>query len=443
MSERPRQPGSRALSPVVGTTLLLGIVVLLVGVTSVVLFGAAETQPPAPEVSLSLDPIDGSDDYRLHFHSGETLDGDRVRIQGVVDPDALDGSTFAAGESIQVSPTRDTVRVVWLEDTADGASYTLQTFAVDPDGASDSDGGDTGGNGGSVATFPTGGVFTAPGDDIVEISGDGGSVSTIHDSASVEILGSPAADVTGDGSADLPFVTDSETVEILTADGDVETVATSSDIPGSIETSKTRVAVGSWDGSPTSVFFVDQNHGKIYRATPSGSPQVAVDLSGGSQNGVQAISGFADLDDDGTDELIYADASQTLRYVQPDGSAVSTSLSLGSNNGIGAGSVGTLAGYSGDVATAVDGGNYLVVVSDSGTDKLTSSDVAGSEAPQAAKAPTTLADVDGDGATELVYVGSDGGKMKFVDEFGSTPTIEFLHDSAGDRIDATTDTGTT
>jgi len=440
MSERSRQHTSRGLSPVVGTTLLVAIVVLLVGVTSVVIFGAAETQPPAPEASLSLEPIDGSDDYRLHFHSGETLDGDQVKIQGIDDPDTLDGSTLTAGESVTVSPARESIRVVWLEDAADGASYTLRTFDVD---LADSDDGGGSGNGGSLATFSTGGVFTAPSDDIVQISGDGGSVTRIHDSASVEILGSPTADVTGDGSADLPFVTDSETVKILTADGDVQTVATSSDISGSIEASKTSVAVGRWDGSPTSVFFADQNHGKIYRATPSGSPQVAVDLSGGSQNGVQAISGFGDLDADGTDELVYADASQTLRYVQPDGSVVSTSLSLGSNNGIGTGSIGTLDGYPGDVATAVDGGNYLVVVSDAGTDKITSSDVAGSEAPQAAKAPTALADVDGDGANELVYVGSDNGKAKFLDGFGGTLEIEYLHDSSGDRIDATTDTGTT
>jgi len=436
MTERPRQRDDRGLSPVVGTALLVAIVVLLVGVASVVLFGAAETQPPAPEASLTLEPIDGSDDYRLHFHSGEDIDGDRVRIRGIDDPDTLDGSTLTAGEAVQVSPTRDTVRVVWLEDAADGASYTLQTFDIDPDASGSS-------GSGSVATFPDGSSFTAPSDDIVQINGDGGSVTTIHDSGTVEIIGSPTADVTGDGSADLPFVTDSETVRVLTPDGAVQTVTTSSDIPGSIEASKTRIAVGSWDGSPTSVFFANQNHGKIYRATPAGSPQVAVDLSGGSQNGVQAISGFGDLDADGTDELVYADASQTLRYVQPDGSVVSTSLSVGSSDGIGTGSVGTLDGYPGDVATAVDGGNYLVVLSDSGTDKLTSSDVAGSKAPQAAKAPVTLADVDGDGANELVYVGSDSGKVKFLDGFGGTLEIEYLHDSSGDRIDATTDAGTT
>ena len=425
---RARQRERRGLSPVVGTTLLVAIVVVLVSLSAVLIFGATDTKPPAPEASLQLEPLEGSDDYVLRMHSGERIDGDQLRIQGIATPDVLAGSELTAGRSVRVDPSRETVRVVWSEDAADGVTYTLQTFDVDPG---------TGRSPLSNGGFPDGALFTGRDGDVIQITGDGGTVSTLLDAGTVEGLGSRGEDVSGDGNAELPFVTSNGNVNVVDEDGDVITVADSSSIPGNVAQQKTRLAVTSWQGSPPAVFFVNQNHDTVYRATPSGSPTVVATPG----DGAQSIVGTGDIDGDGTDELVFGDASQTLRYLEPGGSVRTTGVSTGSNNGIG---TGTLADFDGDGQThvaVVDGGNDILLVDDGGGETVTSGDVSGTSAPQAKKAPTAAADVDGDDRPELVYVGNANGDLKYLDDIGGTIEIEFLRNRDGDKIDGSGETG--
>jgi hypothetical protein len=412
----------------------MGIVVLLVGLSAVVFFGAADEQQPAPEASLAMEPIDGSDDYRLRMQSGETIDGDNLRVVGVQDSDALAGSTLVAGRSIELTPTADTVRVVWRAQTGDRATYTLQTFDVEPAPAA----GGGGGGGASPSTFPGGTVFTGTDGDVVQIAGDGGAVTTLLDAGDIDALGSVGPDITGDGSPDVPLITDSGVVNVVDPAGDVTTITDSAALSGdSIQTQKTRPAIAAWDGSPVSVFFVGQNNDAIYRSTPTSGVTTVATLG----NGAQAIAGPADVDGDGDDELVYADGSQTMRYLEPGGGVVDTSISLGSSTGIGTGSVGTLAGYPSEVAVGVGGGNYIRVYSQAGTDKIQSGDVASGSAPQATKSPVTVADVDGDSDTEVVYVGASGGDLKYLDDFGGTITVEFLRDENGNKIEGDAGSG--
>lgn len=417
----------RGLSPVVGGALLLAITVLLVSVSAVLVFGLAEDKPPAPTANFELEH-DGGGQYVLEMTDGETIDGDRLSLVGATNPDTLAGEEVVAGEQYRVTPDSETVRIVWRQATdSDPVTYTLRTFDIE--------GPLSGGGGG----FDAGTLFTGSSGDIVSINGDGGSVSTIHSSGTVEALGSPTADVTGSGGDDLPFVTSGEAVKVIDATGSVTTVADSSDIPGSVARDKTRLAAGAWNGSPNSVFFVNQNNDRIYRSTPGGSTQEVATPG----DGAQAIAGPTDVDADGDDELVFADASQTIQYVEPGGTVVDTGQSLGSSTGIGAGSLGTLAGYSGSVAVSVDGGNYLTVVNATNNDVLSGARVSGSD-PQAAKSPVTVADVDDDGANELVYVDSAGGTLKYIDGFGTgTLTKQFLRDEDGDKIDGSAATGVT
>lgn len=420
----------RALSPVVGTALLLAITVLLVSVSAVLIFGATEEKPAAPTANLELESVEGSDDYMLEMTAGDTIDGDRITLRGVEDADALAGGSLVAGTRLRVTPTNDTIRVIWTEDAGDPVTYTLQTFDVEQNDSAS--GGDDG--------FEDGSVFTGRGGDIISIEGDGGSTSTLVSSGTVEGIGSPDADVTGDGSEDLPFVTDdgsSQEIKLVDVDGNVTKAADSSDVNGDIRTSKTALAVGSWDGSPTSVFFTNASSPKtIYRSTPSGSAtEVAT-----PGDGAQAIAGTADIDDDGDEELVFADGSQTIQYIEPSGTVVDTTQSLGSSTGIGSGSVGTLDGYSGDVASGVNGGNYVYVVNGSSNDEISGSRVSGGD-PRAKQSPTSIADVDDDGDNELVYVGNANGKIKYLDNFGGTLTKTFLRDDSGNKIDGSSDTG--
>ncbi|MFC6975470.1 type IV pilin [Halomicroarcula sp. GCM10025709] len=104
----------RSVSPVVGGVLMLGIVVLLVGASAVFVFQLTEEQTPAPETAFDLERTD-SGAYELVHEAGPELDGDRVTLRGVADPDVLRGRTLSAGQSVVVFPQDETVRIVWIE----------------------------------------------------------------------------------------------------------------------------------------------------------------------------------------------------------------------------------------------------------------------------------------------------------------------------------------
>ena len=408
----------RGLSPVIGAVLLVAIAIALVSLTAVLIFGTTDETPPAPTAKFEMTQADGG--YVLEVTAGDTIDGTRVTIQGLADPDILAGREFGPGDSVQITPTERSIEIIWAEQAEDGVSYELQTFVLDPLSP--------------IAPFPTGTVFTGTGDEIVQISGDGGTVRTLYDDAAVDGLGAAGAAVTGD--ATVPFVADDETVGIVDTDGEATEVADSGDISGSIATDKTRLAVDRWDGS-ASVFFVDQNHDTIYRATPSTAPTVVATPG----NGAQSVLGAGDIDGDGDDELVFGDGSQEVRYLESDGSISSTGITSGSNNGIGTGSLADFDGDGMSEVGVVDGGNDIQFVDGGGGEKVTASDVSGGSAPDAKKAPTAAADVDADFEPELVYVGADNSKLKYLDNLGGTIDIEFLEDENGNRIPGSGETG--
>ena len=409
---------TRGISPVVGTMLLVGIVVLVsVGVAALA-FGLSEPAETTPTATLEMTA--GDCQYELRHTAGDPIDGDRTELVGVEDPDALAGHTLTAGDSVQLMPTADQIELVYESSDQNGDSV-LERFDIDTDAT---------GGGGCQAT-----LYTATGGSIDSIAGEGSPVTTLSATADARALGPADVDLTGDGTDDTPFVEGGDAVVVTNATNGTTTLADDGDVPGTIEGSKTRLAVGSWDGSPESVFFVNENHDTLYRVTPSGSP-VAVATPG---NGVQAVSGVGDVDGDGNEELVFADASQTLRYLEPDGStATLEDGQTGSNVGIGAGAVTDLDGDGVASVVAVDGNNDVKIVGAStaeggeGTTVITAAD--------AEKSPPTVADVDDDGDDEIVYVGRANGKVKYVDVYGSND-VAYLHNDSGDRIDGSPGTG--
>ncbi|NLV08469.1 type IV pilin [Halomicrobium mukohataei] len=413
--------GDRSVSPVVGVVLLVAIVVLLVAAAGTFVFGLADQQTPAPTAKLSLEPIADSEQYALVHHSGDRIDGTRVTVRGVDDPDTLAGEELVAGTEVPLLPRRETIRLVWQDGSDDPSSYILAEFDLDP--------------GAVVEGLGDGTVFTGSTAGVRAVEGDGGSVTTIPNTDTVEAIGAIGPDVSGDGTEDIPYVDGSETVGVVDAEGEVTELASSSDIGGSIETSKTRLATGRWDGQPRSVFFVDQNHDELYRVAPGSNPQIVAT----PPNGAQAVTGIGDIDGDGSDELVFADASQHLRYLESDGSITKIDdAGSGSNNGIGAGSLADLDGDGTPAVVLVDGSNEILInrkASGGGTERLTG--------VSATKAPLTTADVDGDGATEIVYVGTTNGKLRFVDDPLGTPSVEVLSDENGNDVDGSDETGAT
>jgi hypothetical protein len=268
---------------------------------------------------------------------------------------------------------------------------------------------------------------------VLGIDGNGSTPTPLTATDDADTFGTPNKDITGDGTPDIPYINSSGVLKITNSSGTEMTLATNSDISGSIEYQKSRLAVGTWDSSPMSVFFVNQNHDTIYRVTASGSVEKVVQ----PDNGAQAISGITNVDGDQDKELVFADSSQQLRYIQPPGNCGGgTACSemkdgqLGSSDGIGAGSIADFNGTS--TVVGVDGSNNIKIIgappSEGGEGTTTI------KAVDAAKSPVTVADIDDDGDSEIIYVGNSNSFVKYVDKVGNSNSVKFLRDSNGDKI---------
>lgn len=405
----------RGLSSVVGTSLFIVITVLLVSISAAMVLNMTDETPPAPTSDLRLEPVNGSE-YRLMMEGGDTLDGDRIRVHGIENPNILQGKELAAGDSVRVKPISEDVRITWEEQKKNGVSYSLHTFSIDLTSASSS-------------TFSDGLVLaTNSGGDILEITGNGSTVQKLTNGTDAKGIGSAGQDVTGDGKPDVPFVTSNQEIKVTNPDGEVTELLNGSDVSYDIHHDKTRVAIDSWNGSDPSVFFVNQNNDAIYRVSSPGSSVKVASV------GAQSITGVGDIDNDGTDELIFGGSSQTLKYLEPDGNVKTTGVSTGSNTGIG---TGTLADFDGDGqarVSVVDSSNNIQLVDDSGGTIISSGGMK--------KSPTAAADVDGDNDPEIVYIDSGDGKIDYIDDVGGANKEKPLKDEDGNDINGSTDSGT-
>jgi len=421
---------SRGISTVVGGALMIAIVVVLGVLASMMAFGLFEETTPSPAARLELQDEPGCG-YSLVHEAGDRIDGNRTEVLGVENPDILEGEVFFNGEARRITPTDDEVRVIWYDrdeekTQSDGQSYVIAEFNASGAGA--------GGEG--LWSCNDGAVYTGESGTIDSVDGDSGPVITLTATTDAQALGPATSDLTGDGTNDIPFVDSGGAVKLTNSSNATTTIAESADITGSIEHSKTRLTVGTWNGSDTSVFFVDENHDQIYRVTPDGSP-VAVTSPG---NGAQAVVGIGDVDGDSTGELVFADASQQVRYLEPDGTTKNLDNGqAGSNNGIGAG---TLADFDGDGTASVvvvDGSNDVKRTGESTADGGEGTTII--SAADAAKSPPAVADVDGDGDDEIVYVALGDGNLSYVDDVQSGNNVKNLLDDDGNEIDGSDGTG--
>ncbi|MFW6018289.1 MAG: type IV pilin [Halapricum sp.] len=117
--------GARGISPVVGIALLIVIVTLLGAVSATMVFDLSEEREPAPNVAFELEPGEDGITHEIVHEGGETLDGDKVTIQGVAESTALDGRELVTGEAASVIPTDEEITLVYTGEH--GTTYTLWT----------------------------------------------------------------------------------------------------------------------------------------------------------------------------------------------------------------------------------------------------------------------------------------------------------------------------
>jgi hypothetical protein len=236
---------------------------------------------------------------------------------------------------------------------------------------------------------------------------DGGVTDYTIDDASA--TGPGRSDVDGDGSLDVP-VGNASGLHITDADGDTTTLVASG-----VEVGKTRYAVGTWDGSDTSVFYADDSGDAVYRVDESGTSTQVFDPG----NGASAVLGIADVTGDGSEEIVFVDASATMRFYESDGTTTSIG-GFGSNVGLG---VGSPADFDGDGTARVpiiDGSNNVALVDGSGTTTTLTS------GGPAAKAPTATVDWDGDGDLEVLFLDT-GGNLRYLDDVTGTNDVQDVY----------------
>lgn len=304
--------------------------------------------------------------------------------------------------------------------TYDGGSDGQYTVTLKEAKSSAGDG--ASGQSGSVtiSTSPLNSQRTVLYSGVNAISEDGSQTTSIGISG-VDALGNSATDIDGDGLTEIPYI-ENGNLRVIDSDDNVQNLVadTHSSNP---DTDKTLIHIGSWLGTETSIFYVNENHDTIYRVNTDGD----VSSVASPNNGANAVVGIDDINGDNQDELIFADASQQIRYVESGGGTSKVQGGgVGSNNGIG---VGETSDFDGDgiarVAT-VDGSNNIRLVGVSEPDITISS-------TSATKSPVTVSDIDSDSESEIVYV-STSGDIRYVDNPLGSQQVRDLTDEDGNQI---------
>jgi len=268
------------------------------------------------------------------------------------------------------------------------------------------------------------------------VDGDNGTRTGFSPSG-IQALGPPGEDLNNDGSPDMPYLKSGD-LRILGSGGNTETLVSKQDVNAARpRTSKTLLATGTWNGSAPSVFYANKNEDKLYRVNASGSP-VEVASPG---DGTNAVMGTGDIDGDQADELLFADDSQSIQYVDDDGTIKNLDgADAGSSTGIGAGQLPTYNDK--DWALTVNGSNSIELTtantSSTGTktEGVKPGELSGND-KGAAKVPLTAADVDNDGKTEIVYVEAGDNEIRYINNpLSNNPTKRYMKDKDGNKISA-------
>jgi flagellar protein FlaF len=227
---------------------------------------------------------------------------------------------------------------------------------------------------------------------------------------------------------ELPSVTTGGDVVIATASGTQSTLATGARADNS------RLGAGRWQGSDPAVIFVNSTTQDIVRVTSNGSTATVGAVE------AQGVSGVGDFDGDGAAELIYGgngpvdQNSDSVNYIDDDGTAVGTGQGYGLSAGIGLGEPGDFDGDGTVRVPIVDGSNNIILVNSTGnTVALTSSG-------PAAKSPIATRDVDDDSEPEVMFINTSG-NINYLDDVLGQNTVETLTDAQGDTVAADTDAG--
>ena len=233
-----------------------------------------------------------------------------------------------------------------------------------------------------------------------------------------------------EGVKEVPSVRSNGDVVVTTATGDQTVLASGA------KTDFTRLSAGRWQGSNSSVFYVESGTRDIVQVTSDGT---TTPIEAAPNTEAEGIAGLGDIDD-GADELVYGGngpggTSSSVVYVDDDGTVVGTQAEYGTNNGIGLDEPADFDGDGTSRVPYVDGSNDIRLVDDSGrTTELVGGGVA-------AKAPMATGNFDGDDPLEIYFVGADDDALLVLDNATVDNAVRTVTDSQGTSATADNDAG--
>jgi len=121
-----------AVSPVIGVILMVAITVILAAVIASFVLGLGDSQQQTPTASFDFEyDSSGTASVTITHDGGDTLDEDRVSIEGASSVTSSFPSSISSGSSATAEvdglSSGDTVRVVWT-DADEETSSTLATW---------------------------------------------------------------------------------------------------------------------------------------------------------------------------------------------------------------------------------------------------------------------------------------------------------------------------
>jgi hypothetical protein len=237
-----------------------------------------------------------------------------------------------------------------------------------------------------------------------------------------DVIGANAADIVESADADIPYLSKGGGNKDIFATyvGASADVSIPKGTNPKLKKQKTRLTLAAWPPAALSgvlILAADKNTSKILAFDSDGNDEVVANPS----NGCGGVSGVADIDGDGSDELVFIDSSQQMRYLEQNGTVVKIqNAAVGSNNSAG---FGPPVDFNGDGVIRIpfiDGSqNPAVVTADGSKTILNSSGIA----KKAAVAPV---DIDGDGDPEFMFLGNSSGKIKYIDDVLGSNAVETL-----------------
>ena len=264
-------------------------------------------------------------------------------------------------------------------------------------------------------------------------------VITTYDAAGVQAIGPKQVDLDADGLAEIPYVASDGALRIIDADNETQTLVSSSATQAP-DSTKTLIGIDRWKEEFV-VLYAGEGDGDAYRVNGAGDLK---EIGTNADDGIDAISGVTDIDNDKEPDILSADSSQQLRFYE-EGVSKNEKVSnggagQGDPGGIGMGAARDLNGDGIDRAPIVDGSGSIQLISNV-TDPSSSLTTAAQKAPVAGfQWDYTTANGEVMFVTEHPVDGSTAYVLAYVPLDGNQP-LTVVTDPNGDPIQIVQETG--